>query len=563
MEAISSIIQQAIKDLFDIDQPVQLSRPDIQFGDYSTNIAMQLAKPLGENPRTIAEKLSSKLAESDHFDSVDIAGPGFINLRISAARLAQFLENEWSDDYGKSEDGNGKTVVVEYPSQNMAKPYSIGHLRPGNQGWAAKKLMEATGWRVITDNHLGDYGAPFGVWVVGFLRFSSEEALERDGVYELGRVYIETKAALKKEEQEGGNELADEVQSWLLKLESGDEEAVEYSRRFNEISLAHIHEIMERLKISTDYELGEAFFAPKGKEAVADLLDKGIAIKNEDGSVVVPLDEYGFDVPLLVQKSNGAALYATTDLATLLYREENWQPDRIIHAVGSEQQFYFAQLFALAKKLGIQTELIHLSFGLIEQINEDGIREKMSSRKGVVLMEDLLNTAEDKAREIVGDRDVSEEDVKKVALGAIKFTDFVADRRTNILFDWDTIFALSGFSGPYVQYAAVRVNRILDKLSNSESVDFSEYNFSEEKNILLQLLEYPEVVRLAARDLEPHKLAAYLYELARELNRYYENTRITESSDIERSARLNVLHKVSEVFTSGLDILGIEVPDKM
>jgi arginyl-tRNA synthetase len=420
--------------------------------------------------------------------------------------------------------------------------------------------MEATGWKVITDNHLGDYGAPFGIWVVGFLKFSSDEALAKDGVYELGRVYIATKAALKEEKEQSSHELADQVQDWLIRLENGDEEAARYSQRFNEISLKHIHDIMNRLKISTDYELGEAFFAPKGKEAVQELLAKNVAIQNDDGSVIVPLD--GFDVPLLVQKSNGAALYATTDLATLMYREETWHPDRVIYAVGAEQQFYFSQLFALAKKLGIHTELIHLWFGTIDQLDDEGKREKMSSRKGVVLMEELLNIAEEKAREVVEGRDVRDEDVKKIALGAIKFTDFIADRRTNILFDWDSIFALTGFSGPYVQYAAVRVNKILHD-NEGEQPEIGNYDYEAEKAVLAKLLEYPSVVRLAARDLEPHKVANYIYELARELNRYYETTRVGDAEPNERAARLEVLARVSHVFTHGLNLLGIEIPESM
>jgi arginyl-tRNA synthetase len=556
-------LSQLITELFNVDVRVALARPDPQFGDYATNVAMQLAKPLGKNPREIAEMIAEKLRATGDFSEVTIAGPGFINVRVSAKSLAVTLANDWSDVYGENQDGAGKTVVVEYPSQNMAKPYSIGHLRPGNQGWAVKRLMEATGWRVITDNHLGDYGAPFGIWVVGFLAFSSEEALVRDGVYELGRVYIETKKALKDEKERGESTLANQVQDWLIKLESGDATAQTYSARFNDISLTHIHQIMDRLKISTDYELGEAFFAPKGKDAVQTLLATGVAVQNDDGSVIVPLDEYGFDVPLLVQKSNGAALYATTDLATMLYREETWQPDRVIYAVGSEQQFYFSQLFAMAKKLGIQTELVHLWFGLIDQINEDGTREKMSSRKGVILMEALLDTAEQKARDIVAGRDVSDEDVKKIALGAIKFSDFAADRRTNILFDWDKIFALTGFSGPYIQYASVRVNKILHDTTISDDVDLSEYDYEAEKAILAKLLEYPDVIRLAARDLEPHKIATYLYELAKELNRYYETTRIAESAPIEKTARIQLLKKVSAIFAHGLSLLGIEVPEKM
>lgn len=554
-------IARLVKDTFNIDIEVKLSRPDPQFGDYATNVAMQLAKPLGKNPRDIADELAARLHETGEFSEVSVAGPGFINLRQNAKDMMKRLSSEWSETYGENQDGAGKTVIVEYPSPNMAKPYSVGHLRPANQGWAAKRLMEATGWTVITDNHLGDYGAPFGIWVVGYLEFSSPEALERDGVYELGRVYIEMKRALKHEEESGEKILATQVQQWLQRLENGDPEALDYSRRFNTISLEHLHMVMNRLHISTDHEMGEAFFAPKGKAAVQKLLEQGVAVQNEDGSIIVPLDEYGFDVPLLVQKSNGTALYATTDLATLLYREDTWSPDRVILVVGSEQQFYFTQLFAMAKKLGIHTEYIHLWFGFIDQKNEDGTREKMSSRKGVVLMEELLDQAETKAREIVKDRDISVEDIQKIALGAIKFSDFAADRRTNILFDWDSIFALTGFSGPYIQYAAVRVNKLLHDVQTDGEA--GEYDYEAEKPVIAKLLDYPEVVRLAARDLEPHKVAGYLYELAREMNRYYEHTRVADAPGNEKAARVALLQKVSQVFGHGLSLLGIEVPAQM
>ena len=564
MNKVAQIIKDTVMQLFGIDKDIQLNCPDQQFGDFATNIAMQITKEVGKNPREIAEQLAETLQTTDYFSEVSVAGPGFLNLRVSAKKLAEIIDESWSPAYGENNDGAGKTVVVEYPSQNMAKPYSIGHLRPGNQGWAAKRLMEVTGWNVITDNHLGDYGAPFGIWVVGFLKFSSDEQLSTGGVYELGRVYIEIKKALKDEEARGERILANQVQDWLLKLEAGDEEACNFSKRFNEISLAHIHEIMGRLKISTDHELGEAFFAPKGKAIVQDLLARGLAIQNDDGSIIVNLDEYGIKTPILVQKSNGAALYATTDLATIIYREETWHPDRVIYAVGAEQQFYFMQLIALAKKLGIKTELIHLWFGMIDQINEDGMREKMSSRKGVVLMEELLNQAETKAREVTGGRDISDIDIKKIALGAIKFSDFTADRRTDILFDWDSIFALTGFSGPYIQYAAVRVNKIL-RDNEIVQTDIRDYDYEPEKSVILKLLEYPDVVRLSARDLEPHKIATYLYELARELNRYYELTPVAtgDVSDIQKQARLGLLQKVSQIFAHGLSLIGIEVPEKM
>lgn len=557
-------LTQIIHDLYSLDVTPQISRPSAEFGDYATNVALQLAKQVAKNPREVAEEIAAKLRDTGAFSEVTIAGPGFINVRVSGSSIAKQLEDEWSERYGENTDGAGKTVVVEYPSPNMAKPYSVGHLRPGNQGWAARQLMEATGWKVITDNHLGDYGAPLGIWITGFLTLSSDEALEKDGVYELGRVYIAMKKALKEEAERGETTLADQVQDWLLKYEAGDPDALSYSERFNTISLDHIHNVMGRLKISTDYELGEAFFAPKGKEAVQKLLETGTAVQNEDGSIIVPLDEYGFDVPLLVQKSNGAALYATSDLATILYREETINPDKVIYSVGAEQQFYFSQLFAMAKKLGITTDLYHLWFGVIDQLNEDGTREKMSSRKGVVLMEELLDGAEEKARAVVEGRDISEEDIKKIALGAIKFSDFISDRRTNILFDWNTIFALTGVSGPYVQYAAVRVNKILREHGTGVSFD-ANYNYTAEKDVIAKLLEYPEVVRRAANELEPHKVANYLYELARELNRYYEATPVAagDVTDEIRDARLGVLAKASHIFTHGLNLLGIEVPSQM
>ncbi len=561
MNKVAEIINQLIEEKFNIKTEVSLTRPRPEFGDFATNIAMQLAGKLSKNPREIAEELAGELSKNEIFENVEIAGPGFLNLRVSAKKLEKILSQEFSDRFGSNNEGEGKLALIDGPSPNMAKPYSVGHLRPGNQGWAAKKLLEFSGWKVITDNHLGDYGTPFGIWVVGFKMFSNEEKLAKRGVYELGDVYIKTKAAMK--EQGEGGEIEKKAEEWLLRLENGDEEALNYSNKFKEISLKHIHDVMARLKISTDYEYGEAFFAPKGKAAVQKLIESGVAVQNEDGSVIVPLEEYGFDIPLLVQKSNGAALYATSDLATILFREEEFAPDKVIYSVGAEQQFYFSQIFAMAKKLGIKTDLYHLWFGVIDQLNEDGTREKMSSRKGVVLMEELLDKAEERAHEIVAGRDVSEEDVKKIALGAIKFSDFTADRRTNILFDWENIFALTGFSGPYVQYSAVRVNNILRKEQNFELVDFEEYDFEAEKNIILQLLAFPETVKMAVRDLEPHKISKYLYDLAREMNRYYEKTRVSDAPEIEKSARLTLLKKVSKTFENGLDLLGIEIPEKM
>ena len=566
MDKYANQISQVVSDLYGQTIDAELTRPEPRFGDYATNVAMRLAKPLNRRPRDIAEEIKAKLDASGVFSEVSIAGPGFINLRVSAKSLEDDLNAAFNGDlpFGNNNDGAGKTVVLDFPSTNMAKPFSVGHLRSANQGWATSNLMRDTGWKVITDNHLGDYGAPFGIWVVGFKKFSSEEKLAERGIYELGDIYIKTKAAIKEEQAVGKHDIEDEAQQWLLKLEAGDPEAGEYSDRFNKISLDHIHKVMDRLHIKTDYELGEKFFAEPGKEAAHKLVEQSLAKQNDDGSIIVTLDEYGIKTPILILKSNGAALYATTDLGTLLYRRDKFHADRIIYAVAAEQKFYFEQLFAMAKKIGLNMELIHMWFGLIDQINEDGTREKMSSRKGVVLLEDLLDEAEKRARQNAKLDDISDEDIKKIAIGAIKFTDFAADRRTGMLFDWRTMFNLTGFSGPYVQYAAVRVNKILHDNPDVGKPDNS-YGYEAEKEVILKLLDYPTVVKQAADNLEPHRIATYVYELAKEMNRYYENTPVATADvpDGVKAARLGLLRQVAYVFQHALDILGIQIPSRM
>ena len=560
MENLKTQITEAIKSLYDIDETaVEISEvPADIAGDYSTNVAMRIAKRVGKNPRQIAEEIIAKLGDEY---SYSVAGPGFINVEISSKKLQEKLAADFNENYGCNESGKGKTAIVEFPSTNMAKPYSVGHLRPGTQGWATKKVLEANGWKVITDNHLGDTGTPFGVWVVGFLR--SGKSLDEVTIYDLGQIYIDTKKALKDEAAEGKHELADEVQEWLKKLEAKDTEAVKYSERFNTISLNHIHDVMRRMAINTDLELGESFYAEPGKELVQKYLAEGKFEQNDDGSVICRLDEYGIDVPMLVLKSNGTALYATTDLACMFYRAEKYNPDLVVYCVGAEQKFYFEQLFAMGKKLGIKQNNFHLWFGTIDQVTEDGKREKMSSRKGVVLLEALLDDAEARVKENFSGSELSDEDIRKIATGAIKFSDFVADRKTGILYDPSKIFALTGFSGPFCQYADVRLRRIIEKNKDFVRVDFVDYDFEAEKELLICLNKFPELVSGVVEKLELHKIAGYCFELAQILNRYYEKTPIMQAEDKERSARLWLIEKADYVLAKALDLLGVEIPEKM
>lgn len=559
MDNLKEQIKGVINDLYGVDETVDFaSVPSEIEGDYSTNVAMRLARQVGKNPRQIAQEIIDGLGESDF--ELTIAGPGFINVTVSGKVLKKQLDAAWSDAYGDNDSGKGKVAISEFPSTNIAKPYSVGHLRPGTQGWAAKMVLEANGWKVITDNHLGDVGTPFGIWAAGFKRAGIPE--DKVTIYDLGNIYIQMKADLKDEEKAGEHVLADEVQDWLLKLEAKNPEAVALSEHFKKISMTHTHEVMGRLGISTELEMGESCFVERGKQAVVEYLEKGLFEKNEDGSVICRLDEYGIDVPMLMQKSNGAALYATTDLGCMLYRAENLHPDKIVYAVGAEQKFYFEQLFAMAKKIGLNVDNYHLWFGTIDQISPEGKREKMSSRKGVVLMEELLNDAEKRVRENFG-AELSDEDIAKVAVGAIKYSDFIADRKTGILYDPDKIFALTGQSGPFCQYADVRLRRILEKNADFARVDFANYDWGAEKNVLQILLRFPEVVANVAEKFEMHKIAAFAFELAQELNRYYEKTPISTAEPAEKSARLELIAQADQVLTRALNLLGIEIPSKM
>lgn len=563
MEKLVEKLKTIIKNLYGAEnvEVVLAEVPANIEGDYSTNVAMRLTKIANKNPREIATEIIAELEKELPIYEYTIAGPGFINIAVSAKSLYGQLKDDWSDSYGYNQSGAGKVAVVEFPSTNMAKPYSVGHLRPGTQGWACKQILEANGWKVITDNHLGDSGTPFGIWAIGVKR--SGKPIEEITIYDLGEIYIEMKRLLKEESAAGEHKMADEVQDWLLRFEAKEPEAVELAAKLKKISLDHTHEVMTRMGISTEYELGESFFVERGKELVQKYLDEGIFEQNEDGSVICRLDDMGIDVPMLLLKSNGAALYATTDLACMDYRAKEWRPDLCVYCVGAEQKFYFEQLFALGKKLKMPQQNLHVWFGTIDQVSPEGKREKMSSRKGVVLMEALLDDAEKRVRKNFAQSDISDEDVKKVAVGAIKFSDFVADRKTGILYDPDKIFALTGFSGPFCQYADVRLRRIMDKSADLEKTDFEDYDWEAEKEILQILLEFPKLVETIAEKLEAHKIAAYCFKLAQELNRYYEKTPILQAETKERSARLDLVSKADLVLSRALGMLGVEIPARM
>ena len=569
MKAIKQAIELIINEQFDVRVDAELTRSEPEFGDYASNVALRLSKQLSKNPRDIAQAIAEQLKNVPAVASAEVAGPGFINIKLHSQHLMQEVvdlkKSAERGIFGANKIGQGETVVCEFPSPNMAKPYSFGHIRPALQGYSIAQVMRLSGYTVITDNHVCDSGTPFGKWVVSYEMYSSPEQLEKNGIYELSRVYIKITKALK-EEQEAAAEvhpIADQVQQWLKRLENGDKQAICYRDTFNKLSFDHMHQVMDRLGVSTEFEYGESFYVQRGQEITDELLEKDVAFDSK-GAVVVSLDEFDINTPIMLRKSNGTALYATTDLATVEFREKNWQPSKVFIHTGQEQAFYFRQLKALSQKAGYKDVINHLWHGLIDQIDEEtGERSKMSSRKGVVILNDLLDIAEQKAAEL--SKDGTQEDIRAISLGAIKFAEFTADRKKGWLFDWETMFSTQGFSGPTVQYAAVRIASILQK-AGSDSVPQlidSHYDWVAEHQLLLELLAFPALIESLAETYELHQLAAYLYQLARTLNRYYETTPILTSDDDTRQHRLWLLSLTQEVFVTGLDVLGISVPSKM
>lgn len=567
MKTIKHAIESIVREQFNVALDAGLTHTEPAFGDYASNVALRLSKQLSKNPREVAQLISNELVKKEGVLSVDVAGPGFINIRVHSNFLAKEISNEEKASpngvFGSSLVGKGQVVVCEFPSPNMAKPYSVAHIRAALQGWSLAQIMKLAGYTVITDNHLGDSGTPYGKWVVGYELYSSPEQLKKDGIYELSRIYIKVTKVLKEEADLGEHVIADRVQIWLHKLEDGDEQAVAYSQQFNALSLDHMHFVLGRLGISTEYEYGESYFIKRGQEMVDELLANKTAVES-DGAVVVELDDNGIDTPILLRKSNGTALYATTDLATIEFREKKWQPSKVFVHTGQEQAFYFRQLKALSKKAGFKDVLNHLWHGLIDQIDEEtGHRGKMSSRKGVVILNDLLDIAEQKAATL--SKDGSPDDVRAIALGAIKFAEFTADRKKGWLFNWDTMFSTQGFSGPTVQYAAVRIASILQKSGADETIQLidSDYDWSAEHQLLIELTAFSELIKDLSENYEIHQLAAYLYQLARTLNRYYETTPILKSQNTIRENRLWLLSLTQQVFITGLNVLGIPIPTKM
>jgi len=540
------------------------SATDARFGDFQCNDAMQAAKTLRRPPRAVAEAVLAALPLPPMLTRAEVAGPGFINLTVAPEWLAeQVAVLSAAPRFGIPDAGQGRTVVIDYSSPNVAKPMHIGHIRSTVIGNALDRLHRALGYRVIADNHLGDWGTQFGLLIQGYRTFLTEAEREALTIEVLERVYVQSYNRSKEDPA-----WLESCKSELVKLQQGDAENRAIWERFIAISRREFDRVYERLDVAFDLTRGESYYNDMLPETIQVLQDKGLAVESE-GALVVNLEDEGMPV-CIVRKSDGGFNYAATDIATVRSRVAEFDPDRIIYVTDERQQLHFRQFFAVCAKLGYTTHLEHVWFGLMRL--PEGT---FSTRQGnVIKLESLLDEAERRALEIIqaSNSEMPEDEQKELAaaigIGAIKYTDLSHDPQTMIVFTWEKALALEGNSGPYLQYAYARVCSLLDKyaeqvpdrdpLTNALLLDEPV-----EKALALQLMRFPATVLRAAEVCKPSVLADYLFSLSQTYSSFYQRSPVLKADAAVRDSRIHLCAMVAQVLAEGLGLLGIRTPRRI
>lgn len=535
--------------------------PSHEMGDYAFP-CFRLAKTFRKAPNLISKDLAEKIQGNQYFERVENVGP-YINFFVNKEAMAKTVLEEAKDKkekFGSSNMGEGKTVLVEFSSPNIAKPFHIGHIRTTIIGNSLHKIFTFLGFDTVAINHLGDYGTQFGKLIVGYKNWGDKETIEADPINELLKIYVKF-----HEEVEKNPELDEEARHWFSKLENNDEEALELWHWMREISLREFNKVYDMLGIKFDSLAGESFYSDKMPRVIEELEEKKLLVKSE-GAEIVDLDSFGLP-PALVKKSDGSTLYVTRDIAASIYRKEHYDFYKNIYVVGSEQILHFKQWMAIVELMGYEwvKDCIHVPFGMVSL--EDGT---MSTRKGrVVFLEDVLKKAIDKTKDIIEERNPNlenKEDVaKQVGIGAIIFQELFNGRIKDYVFSWDKTLSFEGETGPYVQYAHARAYRLLEKgeFSLDKEIDYSLLKTEEEMAILKLLYDFPNVVISSAEKYEPSIVTRHVTEIAKAFNRFYHNCPILSEEGALKDARLLLVYATKAVLKAGLNLLGMEVPDKM
>jgi arginyl-tRNA synthetase len=562
-EILRERLQNALQSLgFSIDEPVQLSpTADPRHGDYQTNVAMVLGKKFKQNPRNLAGLIGAKLSMNDIGPEPEIAGPGFINFRLSPEFLSRHLRELALDQrLGVERTDKPKTVVIDFSSPNIAKPMHVGHIRSTILGDTLAKITRFLGHNVITDNHIGDWGTQFGKVIYGWKHLLITQNLDSDPVTELVRIYRQADLLAKNDPL-----VLDECRRELVKLQQGEDENLRIWRRCVELSIEEFTKVYELLGVRFDYQLGESFYNPELPRVVQELEDRGLA-KVSEGAVVV-WDRALSEDPFIIRKSDGGYGYATTDIATVEYRVKHWVAEAVWYVVGAPQRLHFQQLFGVAKRLGYEVDFQHVAFGSI--LGED--KKLMRTRSGEsISLKSLLEEAVSRATAIVSEKNpaLSEEDRDTigsiVGIGAVKYAELSQHRMSDYIFSWDKMLSLQGNTAPYLQNAYVRCRSIFRKMSDPFTVTSSlTLREKPELDLAKKILLFPDVVPAILDGFKPNILATYLYELAAEFHGFYESCPVLSAEPLVRETRLMLCDVFSRVLEAGLDLLGIQVPEKM
>ena len=550
-KVIDSLDQSAISNL--LEQPKSSDLGDIAFPAFS------LAKVERKAPQAIAADIAEKIDPS-HFEKVVATGP-YVNFFLNKAKISDQVIKEVikeGADYGQQNEGQGGNITIDLSSPNIAKPFSVGHLRSTVIGDALSNIFRKMGYNTIKINHLGDWGKQFGLLMVAYKKWGNKEAVEANPIDELLQLYVRINAEIENDPA-----LDEEGRLWFKKLEDGDPEATELWQWFRDESLVEFNRIYELLGVEFDSLNGEAFYNDKMDEAVKILEDKGL-LKESKGASIVDLDDVNLP-PAMIKKSDGATLYITRDIATAMYRARTYNFVKNVYVVGQEQSNHFRQLKAVLKKMGFDwsDDMIHVDFGLVTKN-----RQKLSTRKGnIILLEPTLQEAISRAKAQIEEKNPNLENKEAVAhavgVGAVKFYDLKTDRRNGYDFDLEAMVSFEGETGPYVQYAYARIQSILRKADFKPSLD-ANYNLNDAESweIIKLLQDFARVVKRAADNFEPSLIAKYAISLAQAFNKYYAHTRILDESP-ERDSRLALSYTTAVVLKEAFRMLGVEAPEKM
>ena len=540
---------------------------DTSHGDYAFP-CFKLARTMRKAPPLIAADVAERIAGSPFFEKVEQVN-AYVNMFLSREQVAGQVVSEVlkeKDDFGRSDVGHGKTVIVEYSSPNIAKPFHIGHIRSTVIGNAIYKLYDETGYNVVRINHLGDYGTQFGKMIVAYRMWGNHDELAKDPIKTLLGYYTRFHKEAEKDPT-----LDEKAREAFAKLEAGNEEEVQLWKKFRELSLKEFNRVYDMLGITFDSYAGESFYSDKMPAVIEELKEKGL-LQESRGAQIVDLESMGISTPAVIQKSDGSSLYATRDIAAAIYRKQTYDFYKCIYVVASQQNLHFQQWKAVLQLMGYdwQKDCVHVPFGLVSL--PEGT---MSTRNGrVVFLEDVLKTAVEKTREIIAENtegiDVDEV-ARQVGIGAVIFQELSNNRIKDYVFDWNNVTNFDGETGPYVQYTHARACSVLrkageadlEKMRSGGAADYGYLTSESAYQLVKDLSRVPEVIRDAAEKYEPSILTRHLVDVAQSFNKFYHDEHILVDNEDEKLAKLALVDASRIVIKNCLGLLGIEAPERM